>query len=181
MTSPRKIEFFLPESRYTGREKGFKGTQWVPTNRNAFSGGVLFKKCVCLISPFQELCNKICSPTFTQWSHERASAEQGSLEKGTQREVQRVSGQFEVIAFIFLFCFCFETDWPGTYRSLPPKLAEELCCGRALANVHIFFKAAAISHNVLSNWRSEYTTPLCRKHTMNFNMSIWGLERLLSG
>lgn len=126
MTSPRKIEFFLPESRYIGGEKGFKGTQWVPINRNAFSGGVLFKKCVCLISPFQELCNKICAPTLTQQSHERASAWQGSLEKGTQREVQRVSGQFEVFAFIFLFCFCFETDWTGTYRSLPPKLAEEL-------------------------------------------------------
>lgn len=74
----------------TGGEKGFKGTQWVPTNRNAFSVGVLFKKCVCLISPFQELCNKIFSLTFIQRSHGRASAGQGSLEKGTQREVKMV-------------------------------------------------------------------------------------------
>lgn len=102
MTSPRKIEFFLPESRYIGGEKGFKGTQWVPINRNAFSGGVLFKKCVCLISPFQELCNKICAPTLTQQSHERASAGQGRGPRG------RFKGSLASLrSLLSFFCFVF--------------------------------------------------------------------------
>lgn len=92
MTSPRKIEFFLPESLYMGTLEVKKASKDTvdPTNRNAFSVGVLFKKYVCIISPFQELCNKIFSLTFTQRSHGRASAGQGSLEKGTQREVKMV-------------------------------------------------------------------------------------------
>lgn len=84
--------------------KGFEGTQWVPTNKNALSGGILFKKCVCLIFLFQEPSSRICSPTFSQQTHGRASVRQKSLEKGSQGEVQLILWPDWGL---WLFCFVF--------------------------------------------------------------------------